>query len=276
MLPTAPQALPELDAKLFSRFAKLVRERAGIALGQHKLDLVRGRLQKRLRALGLSTFEAYWDALERDPRESQWLVNAITTNKTSFFREDHHFDLLAAHLRGRGQGERVNIWSAACSSGEEVWSAAMTADATLGARTPYKLLATDVDTDVLARAERGIYPSAALEDIPAELARRYLLKGRGRANGTVQVKPGLRERATFATLNFVLPSWPLRARFEAIFCRNVLIYFDAEMQRRTVDRLLSFLVPGGIFFLGHSESLLGVRSDLRRIGPTAFIKHEGT
>jgi chemotaxis protein methyltransferase CheR len=192
------------------------------------------------------------------------MINCITTNKTSFFRESHHFDLLRNLLlhplqlrAAAGQPRRLRIWSAACSTGQEPYSIAIVIRDTITSPAAWdiKILASDIDTDVLARAERGIYETEDLDAMPPALRSRHFLRGTKDCAGLVSVKPELRRLVHFRRVNFVDPSWPVRGKFDAIFCRNVLIYFDRPTQYRLLSRLAGFLKPEGFLFVGHSENL---------------------
>lgn len=268
----------KLSGTEFERFRKLVRERAGIALRPEKRQLVCSRLSSRLRKLGLPSFAEYFALLSREGEgELVHLLNAITTNKTSFFREAHHFEMLVSRgllpkLHESAGPLRYRIWSAGCSSGEEVYSGlASVLDATPGwERADIRALASDLDTNVLALGERGVYSEEALEQLPGQLGERWFIRGSGDKQGLVRVRRPLRERVAFRRINFIEPTWPVRTQFDAIFCRNALIYFEHETQREIVSRLLRFLKPDGLLFLGHSESMAGARPDLKSLGRTAY------
>ena len=268
----------------FQRFQELIERTAGIHLTAQKRQLLCSRLAPRLRALKLTGFGGYWEFLQGDQSgdELALLVNQITTNKTSFFREGHHFEALAQKILlpfasglARGEGRKLRIWSAACSSGEEPWSIAMT----LVERLPslgsldVKVLATDIDTEMLAKASAGVYPLDRTEEMPRDQVARHFLRGSGSSEGLVRVRDNLRGLVTYRPLNFVEHPWPVKAQFDAIFCRNVLIYFTAALQRQVVDGLLARLRPGGLLLLGHSESMLGMRPELSCSGKTVFEKH---
>lgn len=266
----------------YERFRQLVYTHTGISLGPQKRQLLQARLGKRLRALGLATFTDYLRFLtEEDPtrQELGHFVNAITTNKTDFFREAHHFryltDQWAPGLRARTArgGERaVRIWSAGCSSGEEAYTLAMTLREALGPTIGWdlRILASDIDTDVLARAAAGIYSLEQADPIPKPLLIRYFLRGTGANAGRVQVRREVRAMVTFRRINFLDDPWPIRARFDAIFCRNVLIYFDRPTQQRILERLVAHLKEEGLLFLGHSESVHGLLSGLAHLGRTIY------
>lgn len=267
----------------FELFRRLVHERTGIALGPHKRHLLRARLGRRLRALGLSTFGEYYDYLT-DPEaggaeEMSAFINAITTNKTDFFREPHHFDYLSGHWAQsrkadarRAGGRRLRLWSAACSSGEEAYTLAMTLSEAQLVPPAWdtRILASDIDTDMLEQARAGVYPIDRTGPVPPELLKRYFLR---RAHGDtveVRVRPELRSLVTVRRINLADPAWPIRTRFDAIFCRNALIYFDRTTQKIILERLVSQLEPGGLLFLGHAESVYGLIDGLQHLGNTIY------
>lgn len=272
----------DLSPKQFEQFSRLVHEHSGITLKPEKKLMLSSRLAKRVRALNLQSFDDYYVVLTtKDPHghELEQMLNAVTTNKTHFFRESHHFDELRACL-GRpsflGLGgksvPRLRIWSAACSTGEEPYSILMTVlDSLPGWESmDIRVLASDLDSQVLSVAERGIYRSEQCSDVPPALAKRWFVAGEGEHAGKLRVRRELRERVAFRRLNLMAPSWPIRIRFHAIFCRNALIYFDAPTQSSIVAAFLNYLEPGGYLFLGHSESMAGVRPDLKSLGRTVY------
>ena len=250
-------------------------------LGAHRRPLLQVRLGKRVRALGLASFSAYHRLLmERDPdgAEMNRLVNAITTNKTEFLREPHHFsylrDVWAPPLRARlagGESPRVRLWSAGCSTGEEPYTIAFTVLEALGSGSlDLRILASDIATDVLARAAAGVYPLDDLAAIPRATLARYFLKGTGANAGLARVHPELASVVTFREINLLDAVWPIRTRFDVIFCRNVLIYFDRPTQRRVVEHLLDYVTDDGLLVLGHSESVAGLVDGLRHAGTTIY------
>ncbi len=263
----------------FRYIQQLVGEVAGISLSEAKQDLVYSRLCKRLRALGLTSFRQYCEYVRHDAtRELSHLINAITTNLTAFFREQHHFDFLAESLlpelvTRKGNERQIRVWSAGCSSGEEPYSLAITLLERLPApeRWDIKILATDLDSNMLERAGQGVYPESRLEGVPTELARRWFLRGRGQNQGLVRVHPALQELIRFRRLN-LMDAWPMQKPFDLIFCRNVMIYFDKPTQGRLVERYCSQLVPEGHLFIGHSESLFGINQRLQLVGKTVYRK----
>ncbi len=256
-----------ISEKEFRAFRELIFQEAAISLSDAKRALVCSRLSKRLRHYGFKSFSQYYEYLmEADPAGAERLqmINCITTNKTDFFRERHHFDFLREQffpkLRERcpaGGARRLRVWSAGCSSGEEPYSIGITAREFFSALPGWdmKILASDIDTDMLRAGEQGIYPAERLESVPAEFTRRHFLRGRGEWAGYYKVRAELRDLVTFRRINFAEESWPIRARFDVIFCRNVIIYFNRATQRRLFERLAGYLQPDGCLMVGHSESL---------------------
>jgi chemotaxis protein methyltransferase CheR len=265
----------------FEVFRELVRRETGIALGAHKRALLEARLGKRLRALGLSTFGAYYTYLRRADTagdERIRFVNAITTNETAFFREAAHFAYLDAEwlparreLADAGGARRLRAWSAACSTGEEPYSIAMSFLAAVDVpRWDVRILASDIDTDVLTRAVAGVYRLEAVDRVPVAQLRRFFLRGVGANEGAVRIRPTVRELVTFRRLNLLDAQWPIRTRFHLIFCRNVLMYFDRPTQAAVVARLERHLEPDGLLVLGHAENLLGLGSSMERVTSTVY------
>jgi chemotaxis protein methyltransferase CheR len=272
--------VPAVEDAEFAFFRELIHARAGIALKESKRSLVAARLSRRLRALGLDSFAAYRRFLEAaGPSHAEWglLLNCITTNKTSFFREEAHFAYLTDCLRAADRaGQRTyRIWCAASSTGEEPYTLAITA---LDARSnmDVRILASDLDTDVLARAQDAVYPIEALDEMDPQTKRRYFLRGRGEHQGFVQAKPNVRELVTFRQINLVSDPWPIHTQFEAIFCRNVIIYFDRETQRTLFERLTHYLAPGGLLFVGHAESLYWLEDLLMPVSHSVYRVRCGT
>ncbi len=253
----------------FDRIRRFIHQRAGIALNPSKKDMVYGRLVRRIRALQLPSFTAYLERLfsERGGEELEHFVNALTTNLTYFFREEHHFPILADHLRSRS-GE-VSIWCCAASTGEEPYSLAMTAleTASSGARLNVNIVATDLDTNVLRVGAEGIYGAEAINKLPAGMANRYFDRvddQRWRA------KPALRQMIRFQQLNLVDTQWSVRGPFDAIFCRNVMIYFDRDTQLAVLRRFAPLLKPDGLLFVGHSENFYHATDLFRLRGKTVY------
>jgi len=247
----------EFTSKDFEQVRKLIYDHAGISLNPSKEDMVYSRLARRLRATGLDSFSVYLSRLEKDGASDEWqaFVNSLTTNLTAFFREEHHFPLLAEHIRKQRDKHPILLWCSASSTGEEPYSMAMTMlDLYGSSMPPVKILATDLDTNVLAKAEAGIYPLERLEKLPEEKLKRYFLKGKGTQAGFAQVRPELRNMITFRQLNLLDKTWPIRGPFDAIFCRNVMIYFDKQTQLQILQRFAPMLQADGLLFAGHSES----------------------
>ncbi len=266
-----------LDAATFQRFRDLIYRQSGIALQENKEALVAARVAKRMRRLNMTSFDAYLQYVTRDEsgEEMVHLLDAISTNVTSFFRESAHFDLLT-DLIGQwlGQGRnRLRVWSAACSSGEEPYTIAMTLDRAIGNQAvDWKILATDISTRVLQRAQEGIYDHERVSRIPPEFRQRYFATvGEGR-DRQWQVVPELRERVVFRRINLSTPPFPLKGGLDAVFCRNVMIYFDQPTRSRLVNEIHRVLRPGGFLFVGHAESLTGVNAPLRSVQPSVYTR----
>ena len=264
------------NAEHFRVISSRVYEFSGIRLPEAKREMVYARLARRLRALRLASFDDYLRFLELEPAEWEHCTNALTTNVTSFFREAHHFEVLATHVRSTaGDVEPFRVWSAGCSSGEEPYSIAMTLAEAMPAGH-FEVVATDIDTQVLAHAAEGIYPLASVATLSPERQKRYFLRGSGRFEGRARVRPELARQVSFGRLNLVEREWPLEGRFDAIFCRNVMIYFDKPTQRRLIERFWERLKPSGLFFAGHAESLLDNGRHFRLRGQTVYVRVDGS
>jgi len=254
----------------FERVRTLIHAHAGIALAASKEELVYSRLARRLRATGLRSFGEYLATLQSDAAEWEAFVNALTTNLTSFFREEHHFPVLAELLRERGQ-RPVHLWCAAASTGEEPYSMAITAIEALGpAAGNVQILATDIDTQVLAKANAGVYAHERVERLSEARLRRFFLRGTGANAGKVKVRPELRRMITLRRQNLLDTRWESTGPFDAIFCRNVLIYFDRQTQQRVLQRFATVLAPDGLLFVGHSEALHHAVGLFRLRGRTVY------
>jgi chemotaxis protein methyltransferase CheR len=275
------QGAPDLDFTLtlreFKAIAQRVHDRAGIVLGDSKRDLVYGRLGRRLRKLGCSSFTEYLQLLDgQDGADEQAvMINAITTNLTGFFREAHHFEALAKDTlpelaRSPSQERRLRIWSAGCSSGEEPYSIAMTVQRALPTvdRWDARILATDIDTNMVAASAAGVYEAAKADPIPPDLRRRFVTS---LDEDTVEMSDRLKRMISFKPLNLLQP-WPMRGPFDVIFCRNVVIYFNKDTQKTLFDRFADMLTPNGWLFIGHSESLFRVSDRFRHLGRTIYRK----
>ena len=240
--------------KDFERVRKLIYAHAGISLSPAKKDMVYSRLGRRLRATGLTQFGDYLALLETDDAD-EWeaFINALTTNLTSFFREEHHFPILAEHVRKYKRP--INIWCSASSTGEEPYSIAMTMANAFGSYTPpVRILATDIDTSVLKKAELGVYPVERVEKLSPELLKRFFLKGTGKQAGMVRVRKELNDIITFKQLNLLHEGWSLKETFDAVFCRNVMIYFDKPTQYNILKKFIPVMRKDALLFAGHSES----------------------
>lgn len=262
----------EFNDRDFRRACRMIYARAGIHLADHKRDMVYSRLSRRLRARGISSFTEYLDLVEADPAsEEQAFINALTTNLTSFFREAHHFDALREQLRELPRGEPVDLWCCAASTGEEPWSLAITACEAFGSDTPpVRILATDIDTNALTTAAAGTYGIERIADLSPERKRRFFLRGTGPNEGLVRVKPHLRKLVEFRQLNLLAPDYGLRQRFVAVFCRNVMIYFDKPTQYDVLRKVVPLLAPGGRFYAGHSESFAHALDLVQPCGRTIY------
>jgi chemotaxis protein methyltransferase CheR len=267
----------------FRSISALLEEAAGISLPTSKKTLVYSRLVKRLRAVGASTFAEYRKLLERDDAERRRMVEALTTNTTSFFREPHHFEhlksLLSAHLIPAARsGQRIRIWSAACSTGEEPYSIAFTILSCLPHGTgnlDIKILATDINTLVVEKAKNGVYSKSAIEALPRGLEQKYFEKVPGSGSPDVAVCKAARDLISFRTLN-LQEAWPMKGTFDAIFCRNVMIYFSPDTQSRLWQRFSTLLRPDGVLYIGHSERVAGPATvTMKNIAPTTYSRFAG-
>ncbi len=261
----------------FDRVRQLIYQRAGISLQPGKQAMVYSRLSRRLRELGLSSFADYLALLEKSPdtdspgAPSEWqaFINSLTTNLTSFFREDHHFAALADDLRARA-ARPMRIWCSAASTGEEPYSLAMTVVETLGPSAQVRLLCSDIDTQVLAKAQRGVYEADA-RGLSAARLQRHFMRGKGNNAGFIRVKPELSRFIEFMPFNLMNPSWSaLGEPFDLVFCRNVMIYFDATTQRQVLKRIHGHLKPGGLLYVGHSENFTDASELFRLRGKTIY------
>ena len=263
----------EFTSRDFTRVSALIHARAGIALSESKKDMVYSRLARQLRILKLDSFREYLDRLETQGSDDDWqtFTNALTTNLTSFFREEHHFEHLSALLVRRPAGVRSTIWCSAASTGEEPYSLAITACETFGTlKPPVAILATDIDTNVLETASRGVYPLERIEKLSDERRRKFFRKGGGSAAGYCRVIDELRALITYKPLNLLDARYPMRGPFDALFCRNVMIYFDKPTQYAVLSRMAPLLSPDGLFFAGHSESFFHAADLIESCGRTIY------
>lgn len=262
----------------FERLRELVYRHTGIRMADNRKDLIYGRLSRRLRALGLSSFRDYCRLIDRgdDPEELEAFRNAVTTNLTAFFREAHHFDYLAKELlpqlaREKGAERKLRTWSAGCSSGEEPYTLAMVIHESLPDLPTWdvKILATDIDSNVLRKAEEGVYDIQAIQRVLGPRLKRWFLRGTGPFEGKARVKGELKALIDFRKMN-LMEAWPMKGPFDFVFCRNVLIYFDKPTQQKLFDRFASVLVPQGHLFIGHSESPMELTDRFELIGRSIY------
>jgi len=260
----------------FKRISSMMYQRAGVCLPPKKAEMVYGRLSRRLRVLGLNSFSAYLDLLiNRDGAEWGPFIGALTTHLTSFFREEHHFPILAEQAGEKAASGRVKLWSCAASTGEEAYSMAIAMAEQFGTLyPPVDILATDVDPAVLETARLGVYSIESIESLSERIVRRYFLQGGGINKDFVKVRSKLQQMVTFGQLNLMAPTWALKDRYDAIFCRNVMIYFDRPTQKRVLQHCRRYLAPDGLFFAGHSENLSHVADLFDPCGKTVYRPHQ--
>ena len=267
----SPQREFTFSRRDFEEVRKMIYDHAGIALSDAKEDMVYSRLARRLRATGRRSFQEYL-ALIRAGDSAEWeaFVNSLTTNLTDFFREAHHFDILRDFLKTRRERPIV-LWSAASSTGEEPYSMAMTALEALGGGSPsLQILASDLDTNVLRKGEEGVYSLDRLNKLSEARQRQFFLRGTGEKDGMARVKPELREMVKFFRLNLLDAIWSIRQPLDAIFCRNVMIYFDKPTQYAILKKMKPLLKPDGLLFVGHSEALYHATDLFRLRGQTVY------
>jgi chemotaxis protein methyltransferase CheR len=283
---------PQLSQREFTLLRDLVYDKTGISLNDSKRSLLESRLAKCLRHHGLTSYHEYYcwlvEQVKSGDRESidelQRMINSITTNKSGFFREPHHFAFLSKtvlaermRLAEEGGPRQLRIWSAASSRGQEPYTIAMTlADTLPTAGWDARILATDIDTEVLDHAQQGVYSMDEIAELPAETKRRHFLRGTGNLAGKCQIKPALRRLVTFRRINLVRDPLEFRTRFDVIFLRNVMIYFNRATQQQVLERLKACLVPGGYLILGHSETICWQHSGYVALGATVYQLQEAT
>lgn len=283
---SAAHGMKRFDARLtdrdFERFSKLVYEQCGIKLPLNKRSMLEARLRKRLRDLDFHTFEEYADLVFTrgdSNKELVKLIDAVTTNKTDFFREPAHFEHLVKHALpflvgsfGAGVKQPLRVWSAGCSTGKEPYTLAMVLKEYQAGLPNFRfdILGTDISTDVLEKAVQGIYAAVKADPIPITLKKKYLLKSKDRMGDKVRITPELRAMVRFRRLNFMDEDFGFREPFDIIFCRNVIIYFDRPTQERLLTKLVNNLVAGRYIFLGHSETLLGLNLPLKQMAPSVY------
>ncbi|QQN74321.1 protein-glutamate O-methyltransferase CheR [Croceicoccus sp. YJ47] len=270
----------QISSRNFARLSALIHQLAGIKIPQTKKTMLEGRLRRRVRAIGAYNLDAYCDALfdgAAGEEETEHLLNAVTTNKTDFFREPKHFEYMQSTILpaiGAAGTRRLRAWSAGCSTGAEPYTMAMVFDdyATRNGGPEYGILATDLDSGVLEIARRGIYPRAQVQPVPPAMRLRYVMEPLDPAAPDVRIVPALRSAVGFAQLNFMDASYPVGDPMDIIMCRNVLIYFDRPTQEAVLNRLCRKLKQGGWIMIGHSETIAEMDLPLRQVGNTTFQK----
>lgn len=262
----------------FARVKAIIYRTAGINLGDSKKQLVYSRLARRLRALGLGNFDEYLAYLEHHNSEQQEFINALTTNLTAFFRESHHFSILSDFAKNkRNSPDKLRVWCAASSTGEEPYSIAMTLVEAFGSYTPpVEIIASDIDSAVLQFAEQGVYSIDRLDALTLEQKKNFFLRGKGKNSGKAKVIDKLRQLVSFKQINLLEQDWRLKPGFDVIFCRNVMIYFDKPTQIKLLERMVRLLKPDGIYIAGHSESFSNATHLVRLIGKTTYQRVDKT
>lgn len=256
------------------RAARLLKQNTGIVLGAHKEDMMARTLGTRTLACGLDRVDHYLDYLENSVQEPEWtnFVNAFTINHTAFFREQHHFDILADFISARPKP--IDIWCSAASTGEEAYSIAMTVrESCVAPDSNVSILATDIDTEAIQKAKLGIYTHERIEPVEQAFKQKYFLRGKGKQEGFVRVKPVLRNMLQFGVVNLNGSNWPSNNSFDVIFCRNTMIYFDKNAQVRLLERFAAAMKPGGLLFVGHSENFSHLTKAFRLRGQTVYVRN---
>jgi len=267
----------EIGDQEFKHFRELIYDESGINLSDMKKALLQARLSKRLRILHLHTFNEYYTYLKDNYEEEKInLINAITTNKTDFFRENKHFEFMANEFLPDFKGDELRIWSAGCSTGEEPYSIAMTLSQYYDKKKSplIRILATDIDTQVLSHGRDGVYKTDRIQDVPVDILKEYFYRGSGDNEGYFKAKDALRNIISFRQLNLQSETYPMKKKFHLIFCRNVIIYFDKETQKRLFDKIYNYLHDDGYLFIGHSENLNNITDKYLSIGHTIYVKRQ--
>lgn len=261
---------PLADAEFYF-FRQWLFQNSGITLNDSKKSLVSGRLNKRIARLGMNSFSAYLKLIRSgDQQEAQVLLNILTTNETYFFREHKHFEFMQSIVLPEfKRAEKISVWSAAASTGEEAYTVALLLADQLGMARPWSIIGTDINTEVLNCGRRGIYPIDAVEKIPAEYRKKYCLKGKGKDLGFFQIGSELRQRVNFHQHNLMQP-FRSGERFNLVFLRNVLIYFDLEEKKNILAHVMDNMVPGGWLLVGHSESITGYSDRIKQYQPGCY------
>lgn len=263
-----------MEARDFERAIRLIKDRAGIVLGNHKEDMVARNLGIATKKMGFQRVSDYLDHLATTPGSSEWnvFIGIFTINHTAFYREQHHFDILASFVKKRQKP--ISIWCSACSTGEEAYSIAMTLQETVpNPEFGVQLLATDIDAAAVKKARQGVYTLDRIQPVPTELLRKYFQRGTGANGGMARVKPQLKNLISFDVVNLISSEgWPMGQSFDAIFCRNTMIYFDRNTQAQLLERFAKVLKPGGLLFVGHSESFTHMTTSLALQGQTVYVR----
>ncbi len=255
----------------FQRVKTAIYRKAGIHLGDSKKQLVYSRLARRLRVLRIDTFGAYLNYLENTPDELQEFINALTTNLTAFYRESHHFDILAEFVKTHRRNKPCRVWCTASSTGEEPYSIAMTLIEAYGSyKPPVDIVASDIDSQVLETAAAGVYTLDRLEALSLEQKKQFFLRGKGTNSGRAKAIDELRKLIEFRQINLLDKHWPLNGKFDVIFCRNVMIYFDKPTQLKLLERMTQFLTADGLYIAGHSESFAHATHLVHLVGKTTY------
>lgn len=270
-----------LSSTDFSKLKTFIESSCGIKLTENKKNMVEGRLRKRVKALNLASYKEYLDyALDggEESDEKKHLIDAITTNKTDFFRENNHFEMLSGRIlpqfasAGLGSYETLNVWSCASSTGEEPYTLAMVLSEYFGVGGKFRVIATDINTAVLNTAKKAIYSEEKAKGIPSYLVRKYMLRSKNREDRLVRFKPEIRSKVHFERNNLKSQQYVIPSQVDIAFCRNVIIYFDAKTQEEILNRICSYIKPGGFLFMGHSESIHGLKVPVRNYAPTIYVK----
>jgi len=269
-----------LSKRNFDALSRYIYDYSGIKMPITKITMLEGRLRRRLRATGIATLDAYCDYLFKQnglSTESTYLIDAVTTNKTDFFREPKHFEyverVVLPEMLAAGH-RNLRVWSSACSTGAEPYTIAMILQefANANREVDYRILATDLSTDVLEAAKRGVYPRDMIAPVPKSIQQKYVMVARERGRTDVRISPRLRAKVGFARLNLMDDSYPVGDPMHMVFCRNVLIYFDKATQAKVLTRLCDCLMTGGYLFVGHSESVTGMPLPVKQVANTVFRK----
>jgi chemotaxis protein methyltransferase CheR len=276
----APSFDDRLSKRNFEALSRYIYDYSGIKMPITKITMLEGRLRRRLRATGIGTLDAYCEYLFKQnglATESTYLIDAVTTNKTDFFREPKHFEyveqVVLPEMLAAGH-KKLRVWSSACSTGAEPYTMAMVLQefASANREVDYRILATDLSTDVLQAAQRGVYPRDMVAPVPKSIQQKYVMVARERGRTDVRISARLRSKVGFARLNLMDDSYPVGDPMHMIFCRNVLIYFDKVTQAKVLTRLCDCLMPGGYLFVGHSESVTGIPLPVKQVANTVFRK----